>query len=420
MCTKNQYNNAMRIEHLKPEKNEPRLERFTRTVEMGFNGGEISDVELSRTVGLMVDNNADVTEVFTDGSTNPDPKMTAAPEGTFATFEGTVNLGTTPIRAAEITAVSVRPTSKRQGILRAMMTDNLDRVADEGYRVALLTASSAALYGRFGFKNVVEVSTVKIHPYPRFALRDGSTENVHMVSMEWLFPQMPAIFEAFHKITRGSVSRFEGFYGLSKYLDDAGKPDPKYRGAIHCDEQGAIDGYVVYSITDETKLAIKDFITLTPVAEIALWAFLGSIECLDEIRWDGAPKEWLLPEALVDRRVIRIESQSDALWARVLDAHILENRPYGTDGIFGFSVDDPLGYASGDFQLEVCDGIGTVTEAKGGPKVSVQALAALAFGSTAPSTLAAVGLMDSDADLSLQNLDALFSPQGLARFDSWF
>jgi predicted N-acetyltransferase YhbS len=66
------------------------------------------------------------------------------------TFELTLpGLATIPV--AGVTAVSVAPTHRRQGILRKMMTHQLDDVVARGEPVAILTASESIIYGRFGY-----------------------------------------------------------------------------------------------------------------------------------------------------------------------------------------------------------------------------------------------------------------------------
>ena len=58
--------------------------------------------------------------------------------------------GRVPIAA--ITVVTVHPSYRRRGLLRQMMTHQLEGIATSGVEpVALLWASEAAIYGRFGY-----------------------------------------------------------------------------------------------------------------------------------------------------------------------------------------------------------------------------------------------------------------------------
>ncbi len=61
---------------------------------------------------------------------------------------------TTPggeVGAAGITLVGVLPTHRRRGILRMMMTDLFETAAIRGEPVAVLWASEAAIYQKFGY-----------------------------------------------------------------------------------------------------------------------------------------------------------------------------------------------------------------------------------------------------------------------------
>src|SRR3954463_6049888 len=55
------------------------------------------------------------------------------------------------LRSAAVTAVGVRPTHRRRGLLTAMMRRQLEDVRAAGEPVAALWASEGAIYGRFGY-----------------------------------------------------------------------------------------------------------------------------------------------------------------------------------------------------------------------------------------------------------------------------
>ena len=64
-------------------------------------------------------------------------------------FELTVPGGVLP--AAGVTAVGVHPTHRRRGVLRQMMRLQLDDVHRRGEPLAILWASEASIYQRFGY-----------------------------------------------------------------------------------------------------------------------------------------------------------------------------------------------------------------------------------------------------------------------------
>ena len=81
----------------------------------------------------------------------------------FGAFEGETQVGlsgtftfrmTTPggeVGAAGVTLIGVMPTHRRRGILRLMMTRLFEQARERDEPVAILWASEAAIYQRFGF-----------------------------------------------------------------------------------------------------------------------------------------------------------------------------------------------------------------------------------------------------------------------------
>src|ERR1700712_3141396 len=55
------------------------------------------------------------------------------------------------VPAAAVTVVTVHPPYRRRGLLRKMMTHQLEQVAERGEPLAVLWASESLIYGRFGY-----------------------------------------------------------------------------------------------------------------------------------------------------------------------------------------------------------------------------------------------------------------------------
>ena len=55
------------------------------------------------------------------------------------------------IPASAVSWIAVRPTHRRRGILRRMMTYLLEEGAQRGEPASILTASEGGIYARFGF-----------------------------------------------------------------------------------------------------------------------------------------------------------------------------------------------------------------------------------------------------------------------------
>src|SRR6185436_17651450 len=70
-----------------------------------------------------------------------------------------------------VTWVGVMPSHRRRGILTQLMRRELDDIHERGEPLAILWASEAAIYGRFGYG--IAAPTVQLYAdQSRFALRD--------------------------------------------------------------------------------------------------------------------------------------------------------------------------------------------------------------------------------------------------------
>ena len=90
--------------------------------------------------------------------------------------------GLTP--AAAVTAVTVSPSHRRRGLLTAMMRHQLDDIRARGTEaLAMLYASEAAIYGRFGYGMAVPVAELsgqvrELGFRPEVQFGDGSVTHV--------------------------------------------------------------------------------------------------------------------------------------------------------------------------------------------------------------------------------------------------
>ena len=188
------------------------------------------------------------------------------PVATFASFEKSVNVGGGRMLPAHlISSVTVRPTHRRRGLLRRMMTDDLAAAQENGYAIAALTASEASIYRRFGFGPAVWHRSISVSTDAGFRLLTvprGSCDWVEASELESIGPE---VFARVHAAQTGSVDRHVGiWHHITGTVDSDGHEDRSIRAALHYDEAGAVDGYVSYRFTgwDSEKRAVKvvDFV----------------------------------------------------------------------------------------------------------------------------------------------------------------
>jgi predicted acetyltransferase len=268
---------------------------------------------------------------------------------------------TTPV--AGVTWVGVLPTHRRKGILRSIMARQLDDVAERGESVAILTASEAVIYGRFGYGVATHFTEVELDPY-RADLSPLASESgrVRLLSPDEARKIVPAVYDAYRLTRPGEVTRHERWWDLTF------RDREKWRRgasanfyAIHESASGEPDAYVRYRVKetwDQTvrgnRLIIVEAVGTSPEAEAPLWRYLFEIDLIHTAQAFMRPLDDWLRWRLVDPRSYRITELDDFVWVRLVDVGAaLEARRYAVDGSVTFAVDDPFRPAnSGTWVLE--------------------------------------------------------------------
>lgn len=343
------------------------------------------------------------------------------PVGTYASYPGTVNVGNGQLLAAHlITAVTVRPSHRRRGILSTMIRADLARAQASGIALAALTATEALIYGRFGFGETTTTNAVTVDTSAGFALRSAATGTVDLVPTDSAGELQARLFEQVHLSGFGSVSRPNSYRARvsGAWTFDNPDPDKAVRVAAHFDRSGTIDGYLSYKHpepgTTPSALQIIDFLAVDSNAYLGLWEFLAGVDRTSAVHWARPPGEDPLRWALTDSSRYKVTGVEDDLWLRLLDvAAALEARQYWRDGVVEFEIRDRLELISGKYRLTVRDGQGAVARIEAGSPVELSMdaadvaalylsgvraemlLAAGRFGNPTPGLEAAVARFDS-------------------------
>ncbi|MDR6987358.1 putative acetyltransferase [Paenarthrobacter nitroguajacolicus] len=379
-----------------------RCATWVQAVSHGFHQQRRDDDYVAKTLAAYRTDKRELTGVYVNG-TVPEHSLGAdVPVATYATMRKALNIGFgRQMESNLVTAVTVRGTHRRQGILRGMISADLESAKDDGLAMAALTASEGSIYGRFGFGVATFERSITVDTGPRFRLRGNPEGRVEVADPSVLLDVAPQVFERVQRLTPGSVDRQE-YYRLiaSGSIGQDGKPDPSVRCALHYDLSGVLDGYVSYRFKGwdhkPYTMEIVDLVAATNAAYLDLWRFLGSIDLIDEVTWAEAPVDDPLAWALEDQRCIEASDVRDMLWLRILDARAaLQARRYSAAGRLILELTDPLGLAGGTWVLESDGGAAAVvTEATGqSPDLSMDVadLASIYLGAVSPVTLAAAG-----------------------------
>ncbi|MDJ0351824.1 GNAT family N-acetyltransferase [Pseudarthrobacter sp. PH31-O2] len=375
---------------------------WLRGVGVGFYDERHKDEFVDKVMAMYRADNRELTGVYQCGTVAAHSLAADIPVATCGTLRKNLNVGYgRQLEAQLITAVTVRGTHRRQGLLRRMMTEDLAASKADGLAIAALTASEASIYGRFGFGVATFERSVKVDTGPRFRLRHSASGSVEVADRKVLLELAQGVFERVHRVTPGSIDRQDAYRQRSSgTLGRDGAEDESIRCALHYDADGAVDGYVAYKFsgwdTTPATMEVVDLVAATTSGYLELWQFLGSIDLIQRVAWAEAPVDDPLTWALEDPRCIESAENADMLWLRILDtAKALGARRYSTDGSLVLHVTDTLGFAAGTYTLTVTDGEARVESAPDGTEpdlsLDVAELGSVFLGAVCPVTLAAAG-----------------------------
>jgi predicted acetyltransferase len=361
---------------------------------------------------------------------------------TVAVFEGDEVVGTgrnysldltlpggVTIPTGAVSWISVRPTHRRRGILRAMMTYLLDECAARGECVSMLTASEGGIYRRFGYGVASRVLEVELRRAEVAFERPVTEGRLRMVEPEEGKKLAPELFDRVRATRNGAVSRPAMWW-------DAEWATPsvvKHRFDAVYERDGRIEGYVLYGIEgpwqdgfSANPLPVLDLVAATPDAEAALWQFVCGVDLVSSVTHWTVPPDIELPWRLRDTRQMRTTAFRDWLWVRPLDVpHLLETRRYLASGQLVLEVRDELrpdGAAAGRFRLDAGPDGAECTRTDAGPDLvlDIAALGSIVLGGLDASTMARAGAAAEQTPGTLRAADVLFAADRAPFAFTWF
>ncbi|TYL52743.1 GNAT family N-acetyltransferase [Agromyces mariniharenae] len=393
----------------------------------GFHHGRPRDVD--RDYDLSVASERRVHGVY-------DPTA-AQPETPVATVDawptGLSVPGGRSVDAWAVSAVTVSPTHRRRGIARALMEGELANARAAGAAVAMLTATEATIYGRFGFAPAAKAATITVDRRRTHWVGPDAPGRVHFVAASDLREAAPAIARRAVARTPGEIDRWPGILDRALGLvDPDGDGARSIRAVRYDDEHGQAQGFAAYRITREPNqpgfLEFDFLVAATDDAERALWRFLIEQDFVTGVRARLRSVDEPLPWLLEDPRAVSVTDVDDHLWVRILDPiEALRARRYGTSGTLVLDVSDVLGHARGRFRLTVDDrGRAEVepvegTDAAGpGLRLGIQELGAIYLGGVRPSLLARAARITETAPRTLVLADRMFASERTPHLSIWF
>ncbi len=335
--------------------------------------------------------------------------MSHEPVATFASWDGDINAGNGLAATNFITDVTVQVSHRRRGLMKALMTTDLAEARERGDVFAVLTATDARLYGRFGFGVTASARRLEIESGPKFQLRTQPVGQSVFADPANITDLRRQIFQEFHNQQFWSVGRANHYW--TSGFDWTRQRSVPQRGAVHLDEHGEPDATVIFTV-EEDRLQIVDLVGTSTAAEIELLRLLAHGEAHEKIVWPRChdPRH-PLPWALEDPRVVATTKEFDTVWVRVLDVErALGLRRFDSDGALTLQIHDKQDFTNGTYRIRVEGGRATVEKTTDTADVSIQvaAFSTLLSGLQGATELSVAGVASGSRE-GLERTSRLFA-----------
>jgi predicted acetyltransferase len=232
---------------------------------------------------------------------------------------------------AGVSAVSVLPSHRRQGVLRSLMHRQLADIAARGEEpIAALWASETPIYARYGYGRAAS------NAYFRFERGDGAlaatAPSDPALTLRLADPQ--AVTAELAKVHQTVLPRQPGFFARTddwwgRVLHD--DPDERHGfSPLRCllaEDGSGVRGYALYATADrwdeatalpDCRLVVREVVTVDPAAGAALWYSLLTRDLVSTVTAELRPAEDPLIYQLLDPRRARVQI-ADGIWVRIID-----------------------------------------------------------------------------------------------------
>ncbi|MBJ6135612.1 GNAT family N-acetyltransferase [Ochrobactrum sp. Q0168] len=318
-------------------------------------------------------------------------------QGVVNGYEGSVALpGGNYVSHLAVTHVGVAPTQIRNGIARALLSEQLRRAHAQGYVVAGLRASDARIYGRYGY-GIASWSVrqeVDLSNGGRPKLERHS--DLRIVDAVESFDLFQRIAKAIPTPRAATLSRWNAWWRIQELRTR--KASAPHHAAV-VGSEGAERGYIRFHIqssdnwfTSTQRTAIvDDLVAHDDGAWRALIGHLFSQDILHKVILPSRPVDDPLPLFVENLRAVQTSELRDESWIRPLDLHkFLNARSYNASQDVVLRIEDQL--ISENNGVWTINGEG-VRQNGEDPSITlgVDAVSELVFGASSASSLAATG-----------------------------
>lgn len=330
------------------------------------------------------------------------------------------------VPVAGVSFVGVLGSHRRQGILSAMMRHQLADVRSRGEFLAVLLASEAPIYGRFGYGPATYTQRLTVPRdeaafAPRRAADAAATGSIEVLHRADCGDILEEVYDRYRRTQPGALARPHRWWEKG-----AGKPPvavaPRYV-AVHRSADGVPDGYASYSMGEGRTLTVDETVAVGDAGFTALARYALSHDLVNKVVFKHFPVDHPLRWQLADFRAAEPSDHIDWLWVRLLDIpRALAARGWFADGEIVLDVDDPFLGEHGRYLVTVRDGKAECVPTEREPDLSldVRDLGSVYLGGTVPSTLVRAGHVRAHHCGAAALADALFRTERSPHCLHWF
>jgi predicted acetyltransferase len=327
--------------------------------------------------------------------------------------------GLAGVPTSGVTAVGVLPTHRRRGVVTALMAHQLDDVVARGEPLAILNASEATIYERFGYGvasvwRQCEISRAR----SAFATPVAEGLPLRMLSRDEAVKLAPSWFEAYRSSRPGEINRPDSWWPavFGEHLTWKGG-GPMLIVGCEPDDPTVPGGYAIYRVNRDGpagawRLMAREVVAADAEVAAALWRFLLDVDLVHTVVAEAMAPDDPLRWRLADWRAMQVTREQDYLWVRLLDvAAALAARRYRTHDALVVEVADAFRpSASGRYRVEgdASGAQASRVEAEPDLTMDIATLGSLYLGGISVSALARAGRLRATRAGVLERAELFF------------
>ena len=340
--------------------------------------------------------------------------------GTAAAFSYGLSVPGGVLPAAGVTMVGVQPTHRRRGILTRMMRAQFDELRERAEPLAILWASEAPIYRRYGYGLASLQGAINIER-ERTAFRSDPEPagRLRLVDIDEAARLLPSVYEGVRCSIPGMFTRTPEWWRHHRLRDDPARRNGAGPLFVAVLETGVeVVGYALYRLKPSWAegspggtLEVLEAMATNDPATAQIWRFLFDIDLVARIEAWWLPADHPLMLLVREPRRLRLRLQ-DALWLRVVDLRAaLEGRSYSGEDTLVLEVQDTMfPDNAGRWRLEASPEGAVVsrTEADADLALDIQDLASPYLGGITWRALRGAGRVSELRHGAARRADALF------------